>query len=101
MTQAVTLEIDVTLAAVGTHTNTVTVGQTANQAVDALTPTGDDEIRLENNTASATIDVTEAGGELPITGMDGWSVVELALIAIAGGGALLLLARRRRSRRTA
>ncbi|MFT3852680.1 MAG: hypothetical protein QM733_08095 [Ilumatobacteraceae bacterium] len=85
-----TLEIDVTLAVLGTHTNVVTVGQT---------PTGDEEIELGDNTASASIEVIAAGGELPSTGLGADRAVELALLLLAGGGVLMLVTKRRRRTR--
>ena len=97
--ESVTVEIDVTLVAVGNQTNVATVGQVAPSATQALTPTGDDETRLDNNTASATIDVIQPGTELPATGFGGWLVVELGVVALAAGAALVLVARRRRLRR--
>jgi uncharacterized repeat protein (TIGR01451 family) len=97
----VTLEIDVTLEAVGSRTNTVTIGQTATQTVTALTPTGDEETNVDNNTATATIEVTQPSDGLPVTGFSGWSVGGAAVAALGAGGALLLAARRRRPRRAA
>jgi len=93
-----TMAVDVTLAAVGTQTAVSRIGQTANPAVLALTPTGDDETRSDNNTVSASIVVTQPVVDLPATGLDAWRVVELALATVVVGGALVLLVRRRRLR---
>lgn len=92
---SVTMQIDVTLAALGPQTNVATIGQMAPGTL-AITPTGDEEIRLDNNAASATILVVASGGDLPATGFDVGEAGVIALVALAGGAALVLVARRRR-----
>jgi uncharacterized repeat protein (TIGR01451 family) len=91
-----TLQLDVTLVDIGAQTNVATIGQVANLGTAAITPTGDEETRLDNNSANATIVVTQTEPNLPATGSESGFAIEAAALALAGGALLRLAARRRR-----
>jgi uncharacterized repeat protein (TIGR01451 family) len=96
-----TLQLDTTLDSVGTQTNLATIGQITSDPDPPPTPIGPEESRVDNNQATASVEVFAAADQLPRTGSDAWIILRIAALLLAAGAGLTMGVHRVRRRRPA